>query len=136
MTKAAVRAMDTITSFTTQLDPSAAVARYAVAGASKRGWTTWLTAAVDDRVIAAVPIVMDMLNFAVNLPHMYRAYGNWTFAFKDYWELNLTARIGSPEFDRLAAAIDPLTYRARLSTRKLVIDSTGDEFFMPDDDHY
>ena len=33
-----------------------------VAGASKRGWTTWTTAAVDKRVFAAVPIVMDMLS--------------------------------------------------------------------------
>lgn len=33
-----------------------------VAGGSKRGWTTWTTAAVDKRVFGAIPIVMDMLD--------------------------------------------------------------------------
>ena len=28
----------------------------------QRGWTTWMTAAVDSRVVAAVPIVMDLVN--------------------------------------------------------------------------
>lgn len=36
-----------------------------VAGGSKRGWTTWTTAAVDKRVFAAIPIVMDMLDFNI-----------------------------------------------------------------------
>lgn len=36
--------------------------KFLVAGASKRGWTTWTTAAVDKRVFAAIPIVMDMLS--------------------------------------------------------------------------
>jgi PhoPQ-activated pathogenicity-related protein len=30
------------------------IKKYVVAGASKRGWVTWLTAAVDKRVIAQV----------------------------------------------------------------------------------
>jgi PhoPQ-activated pathogenicity-related protein len=35
---------------------------FLIAGASKRGWTTWLTPAVDERIVAIVPIVMPMLN--------------------------------------------------------------------------
>jgi hypothetical protein len=56
MTKAAVKAMDAVTEFTTP--KGGKITRYMVAGASKRGWTTWTTAAVDKRVFAAVPIVM------------------------------------------------------------------------------
>lgn len=56
MTKGAVRAMDAITEFAGQKNIK--VEKFMVAGASKRGWTTWTTAAVDKRVFAAVPIVM------------------------------------------------------------------------------
>ncbi len=34
------------------------VTQFVIAGASKRGWTTWTTGAVDTRVIAIIPIVM------------------------------------------------------------------------------
>lgn len=62
MTKAAVRAMDTVSDFCAK-NSKAKIERFMVAGASKRGWTTWTTAAVDPkRVFAAVPIVMDLLN--------------------------------------------------------------------------
>ena len=32
--------------------------------------------------------------------------------------------------------IDPLNYKPQLTMPKLVIDATGDEFFMPDDDYF
>ena len=50
MTKAAVRAMDTVTAYAAGLPAKVKVDRFVVSGASKRGWTTWTTAAVDDRV--------------------------------------------------------------------------------------
>ena len=57
MTKAAVRAMDTITAFCkSQPAASVAVEKFVVSGGSKRGWTTWTTAAVDHRVVAIVPV--------------------------------------------------------------------------------
>ena len=52
--------MDAVTEFAGQKNYK--VEKFMVAGASKRGWTTWTTAAVDKRVFAAVPIVMVSLN--------------------------------------------------------------------------
>lgn len=121
--------MDTVEAFLKQKS-IADVAGFAVAGASKRGWTTWTTAAVDSRVIAAIPIVMDLLNMHQNLHHFWRAYGGWTFALTDYYAMNFTTKLDNPNFQPMADIIDPLSYVDRLTMPKLVIDSTGDEFFM------
>ena len=82
MTKASVRAMDVITEYMTSPSSPQEIQnllsnpnQFIVAGASKRGWTTWTTAAVDPRVMAIVPVVMDALNIVENLHHHFRAYG-------------------------------------------------------------
>ena len=49
--------MDTVTDYV-QKKFSNTVSTFIIVGASKRGWTTWTTGAVDKRVIAIVPIVM------------------------------------------------------------------------------
>ncbi|KAI0219842.1 Autocrine proliferation repressor protein A [Lamellibrachia satsuma] len=63
MTKAVVRAMDTVTDCTRRLIPGICITRFVIAGLSKRGWTTWTTTAVDKRVIAQMPMVMTALKF-------------------------------------------------------------------------
>src|SRR5207249_11816489 len=76
MTKAAVRAMDTISAFcASDAGGHLTVDRFFVAGGSKRGWTTWTTAAVDPRVIAIAPLVIDMLNIEPSFVHHWEAYG-------------------------------------------------------------
>ena len=62
MTKAVSRAMDTITSFMASRADPVTINDFVVAGASKRGWTTWSVGCVEPRVKAIVPIVMDLLN--------------------------------------------------------------------------
>ena len=44
MTKAAVRAMDTVTDLMNRSEQGLEVDQFVVAGGSKRGWTTWTTA--------------------------------------------------------------------------------------------
>ncbi len=49
--------MDTITDYIYKKNGNN-ITEFIVAGASKRGWTTWTTGAVDSRVIAIIPVVM------------------------------------------------------------------------------
>jgi PhoPQ-activated pathogenicity-related protein len=57
MVKSVVKAMDVLQAFGIQ-EWSLPIAKFIVSGASKRGWTTWLTAAVDPRVGAIAPVVL------------------------------------------------------------------------------
>jgi len=137
MTKAAVKAMDTAQNFfASESNLGISPEHFIVAGASKRGWVSWLTAAVDPRVMGIAPIVMDELNFIENIMHHWRAYGGWTFALHDYWEKNLTLEFNEPKMVDLAAMMDPFQYKDRLILPKAVCNSAGDEFFMLDNTRY
>jgi len=136
MTKAVVRAMDTLADFRKD---SQKVAKFIVSGASKRGWTTWTTGLTDDRVIAIVPIVLDVLHMPASLHHMWRAYGGWTFAFEDYYNVNLTKQLDTPQFEKLCSIVDPFNYLAdpsRLRMPKLIINAAMDEFLQGDNDQF
>lgn len=137
MTKAAVRAMDAITAWTSSPEGGGtAVRRFVVSGASKRGWTTWTTAAVDRRVVAIVPLVIDVLNVQPSFDHHWRVYGFWAPAVHDYVEHEIMKWMGTPEFAALMAIEDPWSYRARLTLPKYLVNSAGDQFFLPDSSHF
>ncbi len=137
MTKASVRAMDVITTFCGGLESGKAdVDRFVIVGGSKRGWTTWTTAAVDDRVIAIVPAVIDVLNVEKSLDHHYRSYGFWAPALDDYTEMGIMDWIGTPKLQNLMKIEDPYTYRDRLTMPKFVVNSTGDQYFLPDSSRF
>ena len=95
-------------------------ARFVVSGASKRGWTTWTTAAVDRRVVAIVPAVIDMLNVEPSFVHHWRAYGAWSEAVKDYVEHGIMDWMGTPQFRALMKIEEPYEYRDRLTMPKLM----------------
>jgi PhoPQ-activated pathogenicity-related protein len=133
MTKAAVRALDTITAFCgSDEGGKVKVDKFVVAGGSKRGWTTWSTAVVDKRVVAIVPIVIDLLNVVPSFQHHYAAYGFWAPAVHDYVEMGIMNWINTPEFAALLKIEEPYEYRDRLTMPKLVLNSAGDQFFLPD----
>ncbi len=138
MTKAAVRAMDTITSFVAQpAQGSLTVDQFVVSGASKRGWTTWTTAAVDNRVIAFAPFVIDMLNLEVSFRHHYAALGFWQPAVIDYENHAIFDWFGTRPIQDLYDLVDPYSYLARYTTKpKYVYNSAGDQFFLPDSSQF
>lgn len=137
MTKSAVRAMDAVTEFVrTPEGGGRSVGRFVVSGASKRGWTTWTTAAVDSRVVAIVPAVIDMLNVEPSFVHHYRAYGKWSEAVDDYVQHGIMNWLGTPEFRALMKIEEPYEYRDRLTMPKLILSASGDQFFLPDSSQF
>ena len=130
MTRAVVRAMDVIQEVTNNININ--VEGFVVAGASKRGWTTWTTAVVDDRVIAIAPIVIDLLNVTPSFDHHWRCYGEWSPAIDDYVNEGITEWMGSREYDRLLEVVEPFSFIDQLSIPKFLINATGDEFFVTD----
>eukprot|EP01091_Cochliopodium_minus_P020808 TRINITY_DN920_c0_g2_i1.p1 TRINITY_DN920_c0_g2~~TRINITY_DN920_c0_g2_i1.p1 ORF type:complete len:505 (+),score=132.03 TRINITY_DN920_c0_g2_i1:1-1515(+) len=136
MTKATVVAMNAIQNFTNGLaSVKTKIKTFIVAGASKRGWTTWTTGIVDTRVIAIIPMVIPVLNMAPQFLHQYQAYGNFSFAVGDYKSEGITDFLETDDFLNLAKIVDPLYYLSRqrvIDMPKYLICATGDEFFMPD----
>lgn len=137
MTNAAVRAMDAVTAFCASRQAGGLkVDKFVVAGASKRGWTTWTTAAVDERVVAIVPIVIDTLNVSKAAAHQLAAYGSFSHALKDYEDMKIDRWAGTPQNAALMRIEDPYSYRSRFTMPKLMLNSTGDQYFLPDNSQF
>ncbi|CAK0757263.1 hypothetical protein CCP4SC76_2920004 [Gammaproteobacteria bacterium] len=134
MVKATVRAMDTVQAVLAKRGIS--IKNFVVAGGSKRGWTTWLTAAVDPRVKAIVPISIDMLDLASQFTHHWEAYGFYAPAIQPYVAFDLPCRMQSKRGRDLLALVDPIHYQDRLTLPKYLINSAGDQFFLPDSSHF
>ncbi|HVK14290.1 MAG TPA: PhoPQ-activated pathogenicity-related family protein [Gemmataceae bacterium] len=133
MVKSAVRAMDTVTALmASEQGGKVDVKSFVVAGGSKRGWTTWLTGAVDKRVVAVVPIVIDVLNLDVCCVNHFCAYGFWAPAVGDYTRHKVFERRGTSAYDALLKLEDPYFYRDRFTMPKYVVNAAGDQFFPPD----
>ena len=131
MTKAAKLAMDAVTEVV-QENYQKSIDSFVVGGASKRGWTTWTTAATDDRVIAIAPVVIDLLNLVPSFQHHWRNYGFWAPAVGDYVREGVMDWVGTPEFDRMMEITEPYSFRKDYDMPKLLINAAGDEFFQPD----
>ncbi len=134
LVKSAVRAMDTVQKHLASVKSGPIkITEFVVSGGSKRGWTTWLTAAVDKRVVAIAPAVIDVLNMDEQMRHHFSAYGFYSDAIADYGEMKVFERLDTPEGQRLVKFIDPYEYRNRYATiPKCLINSSGDQFFLPD----
>lgn len=138
MTKAAVRALDTITQFMAGDEGGGrTVNQFVVTGSSKRGWTTWTTAAVDSRVIAFAPMVIDLLNMQVSFRHHFDALGYWSPQIIDYQNEGITEEFGTPGMQALCDIVEPYSYLDRyISKPKFVINGAQDEFFLPDSSQF
>ncbi len=145
MVKSAVRAMDTAQDFlAANSEQNVAIEDFFVTGASKRGWTTWLTAAADPRVSGIVPAVIDVLNTEQSIMNHRENYagvtqgiiGGYAESIHDYTELGIFDRFDTTRGRELAAIVDPYSYLDRLTMPKYLLNSAGDQFFTPDSSQF
>ena len=130
MTKSAVAAMDAIQSILVEKEGEE-ILKFVVSGASKRGWTTWTAGAVDNRVEAIVPVVIDLLNLEPSFKHHWRAYGFWAPAIQDYVDMKVIDWWTSQEMRSLIKLVDPFSVKERFEMPKLLVNAAGDQFFLP-----
>ena len=131
MVKSAVRAMDTLQSFARQ-EFDQKIERFVVSGESKRGWTSWLTGAVDTRVVAIAPMAIDMLNMKAQLDWTEKMYGRQSDQISDYTDLNLHQKLDDPPMQTLRAWVDPYSYRRSYTMPKLLLLGTNDPYWVVD----
>jgi PhoPQ-activated pathogenicity-related protein len=131
MVKSLVKAMDAIQEFTAK-EWSKKIESFAVGGASKRGWTSWLTAAVDPRVIAITPMVIDVLKMTTQMEHQVACFGEPSEQIRPYVARGLVPIPDTAEARRLWEWIDPWTYRAKFTMPKLVVLGNNDRYWAPD----
>jgi len=131
MVKSAVRAMDAVQEFSTQVIDHK-VNRFVVSGASKRGWTTWLTGASDNRVAAIAPMVIDILNMPVNLDYQIKMWNDYSVQIQDYVKLGIPQTARSDKGMAITTMVDPYSYRKKLTMPKMIIMGTNDEYWTVD----
>ena len=131
MVKSVVKAMDTLQEFSKK-EWDEPVAKFVVGGASKRGWTTWLTAASDPRVMAITPMVIDVLNMRDQLTHQQSSLGGPSEQISPYTSRGLVPIPDTSRARSLWTMIDPWTYRDRFTMPKLIVLGNNDPYWSTD----
>ncbi|MCI0704896.1 MAG: PhoPQ-activated pathogenicity-related family protein [Planctomycetia bacterium] len=132
MVKSIVSAMDALQAFAKE-EWKFEVNSFVVTGASKRGWTSWLTAASGDkRVKAIAPLVIDTLNMPVQMKNQVKAFGKPSAMIKDYTDRKLVPIPDTAEAKKLWQMIDPWVYREKITVPKMLINGTNDPYWPLD----
>jgi PhoPQ-activated pathogenicity-related protein len=134
MVKSVASAMDCLQEWSAQQD--AKIEKFVVAGASKRGWTTWMIGASDPRVEAIIPIVIDVVNCQKTMQHHAAVYGFWATAVGNYYQHKILQRPTHPRMHELYAIEDPYFYLDKLTMPKYIVNGSGDQFFCPDSSQF
>jgi PhoPQ-activated pathogenicity-related protein len=131
MVKSVVKAMDALQSFSKE-EWKEPLDGFVISGASKRGWTTWLTGASDARVKAIVPLVIDTLNMTRQMEHQKRSFGTYSEQIADYTERGLVPIPDNDLARGLWKMVDPFFYRDRITQPKLMILGNNDPYWTVD----
>lgn len=128
MAKAAVEAMTAADAMSRE-HWDLGVDGFVVTGASKRGWTTWLSAALDDRVKGLVPAVIDMLALEQHVGLQQKTFGGMSDKLADYTSRGIEKLLGSRRGRELIGIVDPFSYRDHIDQPKIVALGTNDPYW-------
>ncbi len=131
MVKSAVKAMDAIQDYSFQ-KLSQQIDHFVVSGGSKRGWTTWLTGASDQRVVAIAPMVIDVLNMDAQMDYQIEFWGSYSPMIQDYTTLQIQDRMDEGAGPKLRRLVDPYSYRDKLTIPKFIFNGTNDPYWPVD----
>lgn len=128
MVKSVKSAMDAI-----QESTEGATSRFVITGASKRGWTAWLSAAIEDaRVVGIAPRVYDNLDIAAQLERQLEQWGGYSPMIRDYTDRGLQTVFESPKGKEIIQMVDPLAYLSGIHVPTLVLTGTNDPYWTVD----
>jgi PhoPQ-activated pathogenicity-related protein len=131
MVKSLTKAMDAIQEFA-QKEWNITVRFFVVSGGSKRGWTSWLTGAVDLRVKAIAPLVIDTLNMQAQMAHQLKCYGRYSEMIDDYVKRDLVPMPKTERAMKLWSMVDPWVYREKLTMPTMIINGANDPYWTVD----
>ncbi len=103
-----------------------------VIGASKRGWTTYLSGASDPRIAAIVPAVFEMVSIPKQVALARSRYGRDSEKIRPYTALGLTDNLLEPRVAQLVKWLDPVQYAPKLTMPKLVLLGANDPYWVVD----
>jgi PhoPQ-activated pathogenicity-related protein len=131
MVKSVVKAMDALQEFSKK-EWDKPVKQFILTGGSKRGWTTWLTGAVDPRLKAIAPMVIDTLNMNKQMDYQKESFGAYSDMIRDYTERGLVPMPKGEEPKKLWKMVDPYFYREKVTMPKLLILGNNDPYWTTD----
>jgi len=106
---------------------------FVISGGSKRGWTVWVVARHDPRVVALVPRSFNVANITELAPAQLDAYGEYTGAAAHLRErVDLENLKSLPGYSRFIAEYNPVEWIDELTSKPvLVLMGTNDGLFPP-----
>lgn len=130
MAKAVIKSMDTIEDVS-EKELGTKISEFIITGASKRGWTSWISAGTKDkRIVGIMPIVFDWLDMKSQITHQKEYYDVLSAQIGDYTELKFDEFIYTKEAKEILELIDPYYYN--VSIPKLIINGSNDQYWTLD----
>ena len=106
---------------------------FVVTGASKRGWTTWLTAASGDkRIVGIAPMFFPNLKFDSQMTKQMSDWGKYSDQIADYTKRGLQAQLETKTGKDLMHMVDPYSYKEKIKMPTLIVNGTNDPYWTVD----